>query len=341
MSAAEPISAEPHMEASVETITPRLASEWLAGAARNRNVADSTVRRYGADMLAGRWHLNGQGVIFDANGRLVDGRHRLTAIVATGVTLQMLVVRGAKPEAFETMDSGRTRTLANTLAIEGRKNTAATGACARMVWAFVAGVNLKYGSSRTELLELIRQHPLIEEYATLIANRDHLIKPLGLPRAALGAVLVLANESRARDTQVHEFVEGLITGEGLFSGDPRLTLRRWLARQRQETGVGGTRIAEPFFAATVKAWSAFVIDHDLPLIRLPMFFNRLTLDIEGFDPKLWGDVPDLSRASFAALGSEPLTAASTADVDTWRNLGKGAKAKEDDAPPDQPEPATT
>lgn len=332
MSVAPIISEEPHMEAAVETITPALASEWLRGAARNRNVQDSTVRRYGSDMLAGRWKLNGQGVIFDENGQLVDGRHRLTAIVATGCTIQILVVRGAKPEAFETMDSGRGRTLANTLAIEGRKNTAATGACARMVWAFVAGANLKYGSTRTELLELIRKHPLIEDYATLIANRDHLIKPLGLPRAALAAVLTLANEGRKLDTQVTEFVEGLITGEGLFSGDPRLTLRRWLARQRQETGVGGTRIAEPFFAATVKAWSAFVVDTDLPLIRLPMFFNRATLDIEGFDPKLWGDVPDLSRYSFAALGAEPLKNTSP-DVNAWRNLGKaGAPATDDDPP---------
>ena len=203
-----------------------------------------------------------------------------------------------------------------------------------MVWAFVAGVNLKYGSTRTELLELIRKHPLIEEYATQIANRDHLIKPLGLPRAALAAVLVLGNEGRTLDIQVKEFVDGLVTGEGLFSGDPRLTLRRWLARMRQETGVGGTRIAEPFFAATVKAWSAFVIDTDLPMIRLPTFFNRNTLDIEGFDPKLWGDVPDLSRFSYAALGAEPLSKPASPDVDAWRKLGAGGEKTKDAPPPD-------
>lgn len=296
--------AEPHMEASVETVTPAKALEWLENAARNRHIADSTVRRYGADMLAGRWHLNGQGIIFDSNGKLVDGRHRLTAIAATGVTVQLLVVRGAKPEAFETMDSGRVRSLANTLAIDGHKNTNATGATARMVWAFAAGVNLKYGSSRTELLNLIRAHPLIEEYTTMICNRDGYTKPMGVPRSGLAAVLALANQERKLDDQVHAFVEAFVTGEGLFQGDPRLTLRRWLARMRAETGAGGSRIAEPFFAATCKAWTAFVMNSDLPTVRLPMFFNRETLEIKGFDQKAWGDVPDLSRYSFAALGPE-------------------------------------
>jgi hypothetical protein len=165
-------------------------------------------------------------------------------------------------------------------------------------------VNLKYGSSRTELLNLIRAHPLIQDYSTEIASRDHYIKPLGVPKSALVAVLALGNDARKLDDQVHSFLHGFTTGEGLFQGDPRLTLRRWLAKQRSDTGIGGSRIAEPFFAAATRAWSAFVMNRDLAMMRLPMFFNRETLPLEGFDPKRFGDVPDLSRYSFAALGPE-------------------------------------
>lgn len=296
--------AEAQMEASVELVTPTMALAWLENAAKNRNIADSTVRRYGADMEAGRWTLNGQGIIFDINGKLVDGRHRLTALVATNSEVRMLVVRGAKPEAFETMDSGRGRTLANTLGIEGHKNAAATSAAARIAWAYAAGVNLKYSASRSELLGLIRNHTVVEEYALAIANRDHYIKQMGVPRAAFAAMLSLANEDRSRNEDIHEFIDGFVTGEGLFSGDPRLTLRRWLSRQRSETGVGGSRISEPFFAAAAKAWTAFASNTDLGNIRLPTFMNRGTIEIFGFDPALWPDVPDLSARSFAALGPE-------------------------------------
>jgi hypothetical protein len=294
------------MEARVELVTPAKALKWLQHAARNRGVSDYTVRRYGSDMLAGRWTVNGQGLIFDTHGRLLDGRHRLTAIQATGAEVLMLVIRGAPAESFETMDSGRTRTLANVLAIEGHKNTTAVGATARLVWCYVAGTSLKYGTSRTELLNLIRAHPYIEDRTSFIANRDALVKPMGVPKSALAAVLTLVNECRKYDAEVDDFAQGFISGEGLFQGDPRLTLRRWLARERNEAGAGGTRIAEPFFAAATRAWTAFAQDRDLMTLRIPMFFNIETMPLEGFDRTLWSDVPDLSRSTFARLGPEPL-----------------------------------
>lgn len=313
--------AEPQMQASVETVTPQMAMAWLTNAARNRPVANSVVRKYGREMEAGRWTLNGQGIVFSAEGKLLDGRHRLTAIVATSVEVQMLVVRGAKEESFETMDSGRARSLANVLAIEGRKNTTALSACARLVWNYAAGVNLKFAPTRSELLDLIHRHPLVEEYATLMANRDNLIKPLGLPKSAFAAVLALANDAHDHDQDVTEFIDGTITGEGLFRGDPRLALRRWLAKERASVGVGGARIGEPFFAAAARAWTAFEGDRDVTQLKIPMFFNIETLPIAGFDRARWGDVPDLSRYSFAALGPEPLSG--DPDLAKWQTLGKG------------------
>jgi hypothetical protein len=307
---------ELHMEATVEEVTPEKALAWLTNAAKNRQINDAAVRRYGADMESGRWTLNGQGIIFDVDGKLVDGRHRLTAIHASGVTVPMLVVRGAKHEAFETMDSGRSRTLANTLVIDGHKHAAATSATARICFAYVAGVNLRFSATRSELLDLIRRHKMVEHYAGHIASRDYLIKGMGVPKNSLAALCAIANNDSERDQDIKEFLDGFITGEGLFTGDPRLTLRRWLNKTRNEAGVGGARLAEPFFAAAVKCWSAFANNNDLGNVRLPMLFNRETLPIEGFDRKRWGDVPDLSRFSFAALGPEP------------QRKGSGGKAAE-------------
>lgn len=333
--------AEPDMDATVELVTPKKALAWLENAAKNRNITDSVVRRYGADMLAGHWRLNGQGIIFDINGQLVDGRHRLTAIVATGCEVPLLVVRGAKPEAFETMDSGRGRTLANTLTIEGLKNSAATAATARLCWAFIAGTNLKYSPSRSDLLHLIRLHPYIETCVANVANRDGFTKPMGVPKTALSALLVLANDERKHDDKIDAFLHGFVTGENLAQGDARLTLRRWLARMRQEAGVGGTRIAEPFFAAATKAWSAFVADHELTQIRLPVLFNSATLSIDGFERSRWFEVPDLSRYSFAALGPEferQLANDAKTRVQQYRASAETtvARAKKDDPPSTKP-----
>lgn len=45
-------------------------------------------------MKTGRWVLNGETICFDSNGVLRDGHHRLLAIIESGVTIEVLVVRG-------------------------------------------------------------------------------------------------------------------------------------------------------------------------------------------------------------------------------------------------------
>ena len=62
--------------------------------------------QYAADMKAGRWQLNGEAIKFDKNGHLLNGQHRLHAVVRADTTIQMLVISGLDPETRTTMDSG-------------------------------------------------------------------------------------------------------------------------------------------------------------------------------------------------------------------------------------------
>ena len=287
-----------YLDVKVEVVTPEKAKAWLADAAANRAISEGPVRRYAGDMLSGRYMLNGQTIVFSDDGKLRDGRHRLSAVIAADVEIEMLIVRGVKPEAFETMDSGRSRTLNNVLSIEGHKHTAVTGAAARIVWAYVAGTNLKYAPSRSELLTLIREHPLLEQSAARVGNSQF---ARSVPKSALAALLTLATRDGLFEAKAAEFLRGFLDGEGLFRGDARLTLRRWLERERREAGLGGVRISEPFFAAATKAWNSFAKDEKIIEIRLPSFFNIETLPIAGFKRDLWGNVPDLRSTSFARL----------------------------------------
>jgi hypothetical protein len=58
------------------------------------------VDRYAEEMRLGVWALNGKSLIFDSNGRLLNGQHRLTACAQSGVPLVTLVVRGVNPSVF-------------------------------------------------------------------------------------------------------------------------------------------------------------------------------------------------------------------------------------------------
>lgn len=103
-------------------ITPRTAKNWMAANTHNRNLREATVAAYARDMKSGNWLSTHQGIAFASDGTLLDGQHRLAAIIESGVTVRMLVTSGlpAKAEGKllttqDAMDRGAGRSLADQL----------------------------------------------------------------------------------------------------------------------------------------------------------------------------------------------------------------------------------
>ena len=79
---------------------------------KNRPVHQSVVERYSKDMRNGQWGRNHQGIAFDKQGILMDGQHRLWAVIESEQTVMMTVTYGLDREAQLTIDSGLKRTTA-------------------------------------------------------------------------------------------------------------------------------------------------------------------------------------------------------------------------------------
>jgi hypothetical protein len=62
-------------------------------------------------MLDGNWKENGETVKLDSNGNIIDGQHRLQAIVDSGVTIELILVEGLNPSVADTIDIGRKRSI--------------------------------------------------------------------------------------------------------------------------------------------------------------------------------------------------------------------------------------
>lgn len=75
-------------------VTPEIAKRWLTRNPRNRVARPATVARYARDMAAGKWHLDGSPIRFDATGTLLDGQHRLAAIIESEATIITAVNQG-------------------------------------------------------------------------------------------------------------------------------------------------------------------------------------------------------------------------------------------------------
>lgn len=110
------------MQTVIETITPAKAVEYRESSLGNRPLSKTTIRAYADTMKQGKWMLNGVPIIFDDNGHIIDGHHRIEAIILAGIPVQMTVCRGVPSEAFVTIDQGRSKNLGQLLAMQQVEN---------------------------------------------------------------------------------------------------------------------------------------------------------------------------------------------------------------------------
>src|SRR5215472_1223126 len=116
----------PNLVITVELITPEIASEWLTHA-DTRPPRPSTVKKNANWMLTGQWGVSESNLCWDTNfspehpnGRLRNGRHRLLAVISTGLPQLFSVGRGYDPDDHASFDRPALRTLADFLYEDGR-----------------------------------------------------------------------------------------------------------------------------------------------------------------------------------------------------------------------------
>ena len=101
------------MRMEVMEITPALAAEFLRHNKSNRPVVKNQVARLARAMQEGSFETLPAGISFDRDGNLIDGQHRLNAVIKSGCTVKMAVTRNAKSSIY--MDRGVRRTTADNL----------------------------------------------------------------------------------------------------------------------------------------------------------------------------------------------------------------------------------
>ena len=103
---------------NMELVTPAMASNYLKHNEHNprKSTNRNQIEAYARDMAAGKWFANGEPIVFDANGDLKDGQHRLMAIVKANVPVYMFVIRGVDPE-YTTFDYGMLRRMSQELGV--------------------------------------------------------------------------------------------------------------------------------------------------------------------------------------------------------------------------------
>ena len=118
-----PLGARSYNNAYVVDVTPELAKSWLECNNFNRPCRPGVVAKYVRQIQKGYWKRTHQGIALTKEGALLDGQHRLQAVVQTGATVPMLVFTNESPESYQFIDCGLNRSNLDMIRLGQRDNT--------------------------------------------------------------------------------------------------------------------------------------------------------------------------------------------------------------------------
>jgi hypothetical protein len=249
-------------------VTPEQAKTWLArNIANNRTMVSRHVERIAEIIRSGHWVLNGNPIRFDTEGRLIDGQHRLSAVVLANMPIDTMVVWNLATEVIDLIDDPTTckmRSVAHVAHMHGHKNATTKIAAARLVWAWQNGrLNqpTRCVLSAPETRDLLAQHPglclLVDEHLT--AARTSGVVPQSVSIAMLYILSSIDADAARR------FFDAVVDGANLQPGSPILALRNKCIAARAERR---PLSAYDSFVAVVKAWNYWMTGQSVKQIVL-------------------------------------------------------------------------
>ena len=191
------------MRLEIMDVSPALAEEWLAARGPNRGLRKSVVDVYAQDMAEGRWRLTHQGIAFDEYGALLDGQHRLRAIIVADTPVSMYVTTGAPHSSFAVVDSGASRSFIDRVFASGADVSKEHAAIARII---ELGAGETRRASYLETMGFINKHREALDWVVGLGGSKKGRRP-----ASMMAVVARAWYTRDR-ARLAQFVEVFSTG---------------------------------------------------------------------------------------------------------------------------------
>lgn len=244
-------------------VTPEMAEAWLGKNVGNRRVRKAILNRYSRDIAAGRWRENGSSIVIARNGNLLDGQHRLHAIVKAGVPVMTLVVRDVPDEAQPTIDDGAKRTTADRLTFRDEVNSHAIAAVLRRIMLWEEGYTFNTGAYQPTSQEQIEFLERNDRVRPAVAAAVHYKRRKLLPPSIIGLCWYVFS---GLDTdQCAEFFDRLDDGANLSFNHPITVLRNKLIDLTREPG----RVPEDLLLHyVVKSWNLYRAKKDVHVLRI-------------------------------------------------------------------------
>lgn len=255
--------------AKVETITPDIAKEYLKYNVINRPLNNSHVDFLARQMKSGEWKMNGEAICFEGTA-LVNGQHRLNAVIKAGVPVDFLVVRGVEKDSFITYDSGKNRSVSDVFNIQNIPNATSVSGIIQRYFSFkfgwisiasdekrgniagLSGNNKK--KSKKELLDEYYSSPELYQNVTKIVRACVNKARLFSVSEAGGLFVFLVKDKKYPIEFVESFYRMMFFGENISNGTIKL-LREKIIQGRLYNSVMTGAYKQALLA---KTWNCYV-----------------------------------------------------------------------------------
>lgn len=255
--------------AKVVEITPAKAKKYLGDMVNNRRLRAKHVAFLKQQMMSGDWILTNNAIAFNTEGQLMDGQHRLQAVLDSGKAFDFIVVSGLDEKAFDVIDTGKVRTAPDILSIEGFPYAMEVSAIVRFTMQMRTGSYNEAGAKGTgqvkntnhQVLEAALQER--EKFTRLAITAKRWAYESGrlMPPSVWGGLSYFFEIHSRPKTEM--FMDSLAYGVDIKRDSPIHFLRRELAGWKQST----LRFRQRDQAAiTIMAWNHYVTGRSMKRI---------------------------------------------------------------------------
>lgn len=220
------------MEFTKTFTTPEYALKLLEKNTMNRPHRQSLVDFYAKEMTCGNWKEDtGETIKFASTGKLLDGQHRLMAVIKSGIGQWFHYVHGLDENTFHVLDTGAKRSPGDIMNIAGIDSGGAIASIITSYYRLKEGKFSRLGSNKcnamspADILQVFNSNP--DMWKSIHSRADFYYRNMSrvLNRSLLGGLYTLFYHVSAPDADV--FMTQLSTGENI-SNKTVLTLRKKL-----------------------------------------------------------------------------------------------------------------
>lgn len=253
-------------------MSPLEASQLLERNTSNRPISSNRVDLLKSHIANGTFSFNGDTIKLSADGKLLDGQHRLTAIAESERSVLVAVVDGLAPEVVATIDQGKPRSVSDILKFRDVHIGNATLVSA--IATGLLGSNLIGRADRQVVANYVEANVVELEDWALWAKRVAHAAPLteiGRNRgnvrtriftgAPLGTLAIFMTRSGANQDAVRFFFEGIADYDLSGTERDRQTFSVLRKRMVKTAPLSGTVYSGPGGGRQILGEYAMLINH--------------------------------------------------------------------------------